>query len=157
CPKGHDSSDILLKWARFGARDRRHSHGLRRGPPGFMPTGRGGAAQMVVRFMGLMGLAWAAGAVAGCDAAVEAEALELGLESRECGERRCSRDEACVAGYCEAPCERHQIRCDGECVDRRLAAAAGPAAREFVFTGAAEAFVVPECVAQITVELWGAQ
>ena len=84
---------------------------------------------MVVRFMGLMGVAWAAFTVAGCDAALEAEALEL--ESRACGGRQCERDEACVAGYCEAPCEPHQTRCDGRCVDRRLTAAVpcgGPAA-----------------------------
>lgn len=115
---------------------------------------------MVVVLKGLMGLALAASWVAagGCDAALEVEGdpLELELGSLHCGDRVCAGDEACVAGYCEAPCGRGQLRCEGVCVDRRRGAEAEEA-REFVFTGAAETFVVPSCVAQITVELWGAQ
>ncbi|WAS98119.1 glycine-rich protein [Nannocystis punicea] len=85
-----------------------------------------------------------------------AECVDLQFDARHCG--GCGRECAgtCASGYCEGSCEVGQIRCDGRCVDRTRVVPGG-GAREFEFSGAAQTFVVPDCVARITVELWGAQ
>lgn len=89
----------------------------------------------------------------------DAVCVDLALDARHCGGcgQACATGEACVAGWCEPPCPPGQIRCDGACVERTRASGPGSDARTFAFTGAPQRFVVPECVAAITVELWGAQ
>lgn len=84
------------------------------------------------------------------------ECVDLAVDPRHCGGcgRVCAG--ACAVGYCEAPCEPGQLRCDGECVDRTRVVPGGDQ-RVFEFSGAPEIFVVPACVSQITIELWGAQ
>lgn len=93
-----------------------------------------------------------ADALALCDA----ECVDLRLDPRHCGGcgRWCAG--SCVAGSCEQPCARDQVRCGGVCVDRSRVPPGG-GRREFEFTGAPQSFVVPDCVSQVTVELWGAQ
>lgn len=98
----------------------------------------------------------AACAAAGLEACDDA-CVDLELDARHCGGcgLRCAG--ACVAGYCEEPCAPGEIRCAGECVTPGRVAGPGFEARTFAFTGAPQQFVVPECVARLTVELWGAQ
>lgn len=70
----------------------------------------------------------------------------------------CGEAQACVAGSCVRACPIGQVECEGACRELPLAlAGAEVGAREYGFTGAPQAFVVPTCVDRITVELWGAQ
>lgn len=93
---------------------------------------------------------------AGTSALCDEECVDLRVDPRHCGGCGYVCAGTCAAGYCEQPCRLDQIRCGGVCVDRGRVAPGGNR-REFGYTGAPQSFVVPDCVSQVAVELWGAQ